>query len=164
MNPEKPNQPTPDEIAEIEKSRTISDAELLKGGAEYVVNEKGEKENMLMAQEQEFDHEFEAERNRRRLIHENIQRQGLKSRDKVKVKLVLPEGTYNHYGRFISAKETEDKELYLVGDPTHYDCLQVTTILPSEWPPAEGIARDQWKGRYFDIDFSNIKDVEKAEN
>lgn len=31
-------------IAELEKSRTLSDAELLKGGAEYVVNENGEKE------------------------------------------------------------------------------------------------------------------------
>lgn len=34
---------TPEQIAELEKSRTISDAELLKGGAEYVVDEKGEK-------------------------------------------------------------------------------------------------------------------------
>lgn len=30
-------------IAELEKSRALSDAELLKGGAEYVVDEKGEK-------------------------------------------------------------------------------------------------------------------------
>src|SRR3989344_5223073 len=43
MNPEKPNQPTPEEIAEMEKSRTISDAELLEDGAEYVVDEEGEK-------------------------------------------------------------------------------------------------------------------------
>lgn len=34
---------TPEQIAELEKSRTISDAELLKGGAEYVVDEKEEK-------------------------------------------------------------------------------------------------------------------------
>ena len=40
MNPEQPKQYTPKEIAEIEKSRTISDAELLKGGAEYVVDEE----------------------------------------------------------------------------------------------------------------------------
>lgn len=32
-----------EKIAEIEKSRTISDSELLKGGAEYKINEKGEK-------------------------------------------------------------------------------------------------------------------------
>lgn len=35
--------PTPGEQAKIEKERTISDAELLKGGAEYVVDENGEK-------------------------------------------------------------------------------------------------------------------------
>lgn len=40
---EQPKQYTPEEIAELEKSRTISDAELLKDGAEYKVDEKGEK-------------------------------------------------------------------------------------------------------------------------
>lgn len=35
--------PSPEEIAKIEKERTISDAELLKGGAEYEINESGEK-------------------------------------------------------------------------------------------------------------------------
>lgn len=49
MNMEGPKQKTPEEIAALEKSRTISDAELLKGGAEYKVNEKGEKENLLVA-------------------------------------------------------------------------------------------------------------------
>ena len=44
---EQPKQYTPEEIAGLEKSRTISDAELLKGGAQYSVNEKGEKENLL---------------------------------------------------------------------------------------------------------------------
>lgn len=49
---EQPKQYTPEEIAQLEKSRTISDAELLKGGAEYSVNEKGEKENLLIHEEQ----------------------------------------------------------------------------------------------------------------
>ena len=49
---EQPKQYTPEEIAQLEKSRTISDAELLKGGAEYVVDEKGEKENLLVSEEQ----------------------------------------------------------------------------------------------------------------
>ncbi|KKU81895.1 MAG: hypothetical protein UY07_C0007G0049 [Parcubacteria group bacterium GW2011_GWA1_47_8] len=43
-----PKQYTSEEIANLEKSRTISDAELLKGGAEYSVDEKGEKENLLV--------------------------------------------------------------------------------------------------------------------
>jgi hypothetical protein len=35
---------TPQEVANLEKSRAISDAQLLKDGAEYVINDKGEKE------------------------------------------------------------------------------------------------------------------------
>ncbi len=53
MNPEKPKQYTPEEIAEMEKSRTISDAELLKGGAEYIVSEEGEK--VLHATEEQIN-------------------------------------------------------------------------------------------------------------
>ncbi len=43
MGIEEPKQYTPEEMAEMQKSRTISDAELLKGGAEYVVGENEEK-------------------------------------------------------------------------------------------------------------------------
>lgn len=39
-------------IAELEKSRTISDAGLLEGGAEYVVGDSGEKDNLLPTEEQ----------------------------------------------------------------------------------------------------------------
>lgn len=52
-----PKQYTPEEIAELEKSRTISDAELLKDGAEYVVGEGGEKQ--LNATEQQKKEIFE---------------------------------------------------------------------------------------------------------
>ena len=41
--PPKAKQPSAEEMAKIEKARTISDAELLKGGAEYKINESGEK-------------------------------------------------------------------------------------------------------------------------
>ena len=63
MDQEQPKQYTPEEIAEMEKSRTISDAELLKGGAEYSVNEKGEKENLLVTNEQseKLHEEFRSE-------------------------------------------------------------------------------------------------------
>ena len=33
--------PTPEEMAKIQEERILSDAELIKGGAEYVVDEKG---------------------------------------------------------------------------------------------------------------------------
>lgn len=43
---------TPEEVAELEKSRTISDAELLKDGAEYVVGYGREKEDLLATEKQ----------------------------------------------------------------------------------------------------------------
>ncbi len=42
-----PKQYTKEEIAELEKSRTISDAELLKNGAEYMIGDNGEKELLV---------------------------------------------------------------------------------------------------------------------
>lgn len=65
---EQPKQYTPEEIAQLEKSRTISDAELLEGGAEYKINEKGEKENLLITNEQEskFHKVFEDDETRKR--------------------------------------------------------------------------------------------------
>lgn len=62
---EQPKQYTPEEIAEFEKSRTISDAELLKGGAEYAVNEDGEKRLVsTKKQTKEFEQEFKEEERR----------------------------------------------------------------------------------------------------
>jgi len=46
MNPEREPQPqilSPEEIKKTEKSRELSDAELIKGGAKWETNEKGEK-------------------------------------------------------------------------------------------------------------------------
>lgn len=43
MNFKNSKSPSLEEMAKIEKQRTLSDAELLKGGAEYKFNEKGEK-------------------------------------------------------------------------------------------------------------------------
>ncbi|KKU54806.1 MAG: hypothetical protein UX75_C0019G0013 [Candidatus Moranbacteria bacterium GW2011_GWE2_47_10] len=36
-----PKMPTPEEMAKIQKERALSDAELIKGGAEYVADENG---------------------------------------------------------------------------------------------------------------------------
>lgn len=47
-----PKQHTPEEIAALEKSRTVSDVELLKGGAEYVVGEEGEKKGLSITDKQ----------------------------------------------------------------------------------------------------------------
>jgi len=52
MSEGKPTQYTPEEIAQLEKSREISDSELLKGGAEYVVGDNGEKAVLLVTEEQ----------------------------------------------------------------------------------------------------------------
>ena len=48
---EGPPERTPEEIAEIEGSRTLSDAELIKGGAEYKADERGEAK-LLVTDEQ----------------------------------------------------------------------------------------------------------------
>lgn len=54
--------PTPEEMAQLEKSRTISDANLLKDGAEYEFNEKGEKVLKITETQQEELHDgFERE-------------------------------------------------------------------------------------------------------
>jgi len=49
---EKPKQPTPEEIADMEKSRTISDAELLKDGAEYKIDEETGEKHLQPTKEQ----------------------------------------------------------------------------------------------------------------
>ena len=52
-----PKQYTPEEIAQLEKSRTISDAKLLKDGAEYSVNEKGDKAIILTEEQKKALHD-----------------------------------------------------------------------------------------------------------
>lgn len=67
---EQPKQYTPEEIAELEKSRTISDANLLEDNkAGYVINEKEEKENLLVTEEQksEIRGDFESEEVRKEI-------------------------------------------------------------------------------------------------
>lgn len=51
MNFETPKMPSPEEMAEIEKARTLFDAELLKDGAEYKFDEIGQK-NLELTEEQ----------------------------------------------------------------------------------------------------------------
>ena len=53
-----PKMPTPEEMAKIHKSRTESDAELLKEGAEYAVDEKGDA-RLDITKEQAVDLGFE---------------------------------------------------------------------------------------------------------
>ena len=52
MDEGKPKQHTPEEIARIEKSRTLSDAELLKGGAEYAIDDLGNKTVIDISEDQ----------------------------------------------------------------------------------------------------------------
>ncbi|HEC30727.1 MAG TPA: hypothetical protein ENI66_01795 [Candidatus Yonathbacteria bacterium] len=52
MSVENPNQPTAEEQANIETERTLSDAELIKGGAEYKVDEETSEKRLEVANEQ----------------------------------------------------------------------------------------------------------------
>jgi hypothetical protein len=47
-----PQMPTPAEMAEFEKKRILSDAELIKGGADIEVDEKGNRTNLLATEAQ----------------------------------------------------------------------------------------------------------------
>ncbi len=71
MSIEEPEEYTPEEIVELEKSRTISDAELLKDGAEYEVSEEGEKENLLVTEKQKYEVGHELEKSRT-VVNERI--------------------------------------------------------------------------------------------
>ena len=53
---------TPEEIAKLEKSRTISDADLLRGGAEYKVDEGGDKQ-LFLSEDQMDNYQKRIERN-----------------------------------------------------------------------------------------------------
>lgn len=67
---EKINQRTPEEIAKLEESRTLSDAELLERGARYVVDEKGNKRLEVTARQREQIQEGGELRNKDTRIHD----------------------------------------------------------------------------------------------
>jgi hypothetical protein len=53
MGFEQPTPLTPEEMAKIEKERALSDAEFLEGGAEYKINEQGEKQLEMTREQRE---------------------------------------------------------------------------------------------------------------
>jgi len=55
-SPESPKKYTPEEIADLEKSRTISDAELLKGGAKYEIDEQEDRHLRATAEQKNRAH------------------------------------------------------------------------------------------------------------
>jgi len=78
-SPESPKKYTPEEIADLEKSQTIFEAELLKGGAEYEIDEKGHK-HLVATEEQKNKLHSEMERdikNRQETIDENERQEKL---------------------------------------------------------------------------------------
>lgn len=71
MNPERgPRMSSPEEIKQIEKKRALSDAELIKDGAEWSINDKGEKILEITTEQQEKLAEKEAEDKKAREEHE----------------------------------------------------------------------------------------------
>jgi hypothetical protein len=61
MGFETPKMPTPEGMAKIQKERALSDAELIKGGAEYVVDEKGMRLDVTYEQIKEAEKEMKQE-------------------------------------------------------------------------------------------------------
>ena len=62
MGFEAPKMPTPEEMAKIQKERVLSDAELIKGGAEYVVDEKGMRLDVTYERIKEAEKEMKQEK------------------------------------------------------------------------------------------------------
>ena len=77
MGFETPKKPTPEEMAKIQKERALSDAKLIKGGAEYVADEHGLRlevtKNQIVNAEKEIRGENEEE------FRENVIRRGIAS-------------------------------------------------------------------------------------
>lgn len=62
-----PEEPTPEEAAKIEKERVMSDAELLKGGADFKFDERGERLEATNEQKEEAKKEMERELEKKKL-------------------------------------------------------------------------------------------------
>jgi hypothetical protein len=72
MKNEQPTQTSPEEIAELEKSRAIAEGKLLEGGAEYVIDSEGKK--ILITTEEQME-ELKMEHKREQIpIDEREQR------------------------------------------------------------------------------------------
>ena len=74
-NDSKEKKVSPEEMAKIKKERTLSDAELIKGGAEYVGDENGIRLNVTESQIKEASNEMQAENEkiyREKVMHERI--------------------------------------------------------------------------------------------
>ena len=110
---EQPKQYTPEEIANLEKSRTISDAELLKGGAEYLIEESSDKKLIvaeLNTKDIAWDHEtkelrkhfLEEAREDTKRIQDILNKEEIKLGDNISVMC-----TYGHTRNNENEKEQE---------------------------------------------------------
>lgn len=158
---------TPEQIARLEKSRTISDAELLKGGAEYMVDEEGNK--VLKVADKDIDsinskHESEIEVERQRLLYEYVQQEGIKHGDKVKIKF-LPDKVSELGWSYISPElmrhgiKTGDERIFYIADNAEFrDCIVAFTV-PIE--QLKGQTEKEVKENTVTIWYSYMESVEK---
>ncbi len=105
MSAEQPKQYTPEEIARLEKSRTISDAELLKGGAEYIIDENkervllvGKSQNEDLIKEHRIEQEEKTTEELCQKIEDFFKSNRVKEGDSIS--MILKDGHRYFYGDF----------------------------------------------------------------
>lgn len=165
-------QPSLKAQAKIEKSRTISDAELLKGGAEYVVDKKGNKV-LKVANRQSNDineeHIGENERERRRSLYEYVQQEGFKRGDKIKIKFLPNKDkdfsklgwSYINPGlSYHNIKTGDEKIFYLPTEPVHADCIIASVVSIEQ---LDGMTEDNQRENIVEIHYYDIESAEKIE-
>ena len=128
-----PKQYTNEEIAEMEKSRTISDGNLLEGGAEYVVNDKGgldfvatPDQKRLISYSENEEIYYAKKRRAKERVEFFIKDQNIHKGDVVKV-------NDGQIGRFVEFKNEKVFLMSLFGGPgalyeITYDAKQIVSL------------------------------------
>ncbi|HOX10819.1 MAG TPA: hypothetical protein P5323_04025 [Candidatus Moranbacteria bacterium] len=103
MKFEQPSTPSPEEMAKIEKEKALSDAELLKGGADYKFDEKGQKRlDVTDEQIEKARGEMEQDKNK-----ENIESPKIKFPENINIVKAL-QGKLAEYKERLGAQMKED--------------------------------------------------------
>jgi hypothetical protein len=143
-----PQMPTPAEMAEFEKKRILSDAELIKGGADIEVDEKGNRINLLATEAQkekiEKDGLMTEKEEAEKRIAEIIRKERIKPGDKITIEV--------------------KKNIFSVpkgGMSGDYENVNVVGArFRDSWP--NGIEVESWTNKYF-VSCEEIVKLEKRD-
>lgn len=146
---------TPEQIAELEKSRIISDAELLKGGAEYMVDENGEKRGLSITEEKQDSlqilHKQDNHYKREEISGKKISQLKLHFGSKIKLKLTQGDERSLYLKKLISSGKIspEEFEKGVFFDKEH--ALDIDVMVGGIY------------GKVISVRLGDIEDIERAE-